>query len=352
MLIDRWHARLYPYSDNSMTRFHRSIVLAAVLFCVAFAQGAQRYRVRLGADHRHLVDQDGKPYLVQGDVGWSLISGLTKDEAELYLEKRRQQGFNSIIVNLIEHKFRGPVNRYGEGPFKTPGAGDLRTIEGLAQRVAPWISPNLVLQQIPKEQGNDVFELESKNGKLIIRASDASSAAMGLNWYLKYYRHRSISHEAGDNAKFNQAASAFRSLLQDQDDLLGTRQEFLLGNWLAQAKAMARTEVESILYERNARTQITYWGPDDAGTELHEYANKEWSGMLRDFYLPRWEMFIRELNARLDGKPAGEVKYFDFEKRWTEQRNAYPAAPSGNLVATAVRVFLHVAEKPPMTQAK
>jgi hypothetical protein len=24
-------------------------------------------------------------------------------------------------VNLIEHKFRGPVNRYGEGPFTTPG---------------------------------------------------------------------------------------------------------------------------------------------------------------------------------------------------------------------------------------
>jgi len=104
-----------------MTRFHRYLVLAGVLFCAVFAQGAQRYPVRVGADHRHLVDQDGKPYLVQGDAGWSLISGLTKDEAELYLEKRRQQGFNSIIVNLIEHQFRGPVNRYGEGPFTAPG---------------------------------------------------------------------------------------------------------------------------------------------------------------------------------------------------------------------------------------
>src|ERR1019366_4601467 len=46
---------------------------------------------------------------------WSLISGLTKDEAELYLEDRRRKGFNSLIVNLIEHKFHGPVNRYGQG---------------------------------------------------------------------------------------------------------------------------------------------------------------------------------------------------------------------------------------------
>ena len=50
-----------------------------------------------------------------------MISGLTKEEAEAYLEDRRKKGFNSIIVNLIEHKFRGPVNRYGQAPFLTPG---------------------------------------------------------------------------------------------------------------------------------------------------------------------------------------------------------------------------------------
>ena len=27
----------------------------------------------------------------------------------------------TIIVNLIEHQFHGPVDRYGEGPFTTPG---------------------------------------------------------------------------------------------------------------------------------------------------------------------------------------------------------------------------------------
>ncbi len=68
-----------------------------------------------------MVDQSGAPFLIHGDTPWSLISGLTKEEAEQYLENRRQKGFNSIIVNLIEHKFRGPVNRYGEGPFTTPG---------------------------------------------------------------------------------------------------------------------------------------------------------------------------------------------------------------------------------------
>ncbi len=89
--------------------------------CAFLAIGADLYPVRVGSDHRHLIDQKGAPFLVQGDAPWSLISGLTREEAEMYLEHRRRQGFNSIIVNLIEHKFRGPVNRYGQGPFMTPG---------------------------------------------------------------------------------------------------------------------------------------------------------------------------------------------------------------------------------------
>src|SRR5205814_9857123 len=100
----------------------RFLKLLLVLFvCVGLVQRQNLYPVKVGADHRHLIDHNGGPFLVQGDAGWSLISGLTKEEAEKYLEARRRLHFNSIIVNLIEHKFRGPVNRYGEPPFTTPG---------------------------------------------------------------------------------------------------------------------------------------------------------------------------------------------------------------------------------------
>jgi hypothetical protein len=103
-----------------MARFDPLTALG-VLACASVALAAGPYPLHIGPDHRHLVDQSGAPFLIQGDAPWSLISGLTREEAELYLEKRRQNGFNSVIVNLIEHKFRGPVNRYGEGPFTTPG---------------------------------------------------------------------------------------------------------------------------------------------------------------------------------------------------------------------------------------
>jgi hypothetical protein len=102
---------------------------------IAFAAGP--YPMRVAPDHRHVVDQSGQPFLIQGDAPWSLISGLTKDEAELYLEDRRRKGFNSIIVNLIEHKFHGPVNRYGQGPFLVPG--DFSTPNEAYFEHADWV---------------------------------------------------------------------------------------------------------------------------------------------------------------------------------------------------------------------
>jgi hypothetical protein len=112
-------------------------ILGGLLASAWLALGASPYPLKVGPDHRHLVDQSGAPFLVQGDAPWSLIAGLTSEEAEQYLEARRRQGFNSVIVNLIEHKFRGPVNRYGEGPFTTPG--DFSTPNDKYFEHADWV---------------------------------------------------------------------------------------------------------------------------------------------------------------------------------------------------------------------
>ena len=70
-----------------------------------------------------LVDAAGKPFLIHGDTAWSLIAQLTREEVELYLDDRRARGFNTILVNLIEHAFasNAPANAYGEPPFLEPG---------------------------------------------------------------------------------------------------------------------------------------------------------------------------------------------------------------------------------------
>jgi hypothetical protein len=84
--------------------------------------------LKVGPHGHYLVDRHNVPFLIQGDSPWSLIVALTNDEVEQYLQARKKQGFNAILVNLIEHHFPGadnkkgaPFNREGEGPFKVPG---------------------------------------------------------------------------------------------------------------------------------------------------------------------------------------------------------------------------------------
>lgn len=90
------------------------------------------------------------------------------------------------------------------------------------------------------------------------------------------------------------ARDRFLSLLNLQDSLLGTRREFRLDTWLHAARASGTNTAESDLYERNARMLITTWADrqqcDNGG--LHDYANREWQGLLKAYYLPRWQAFF------------------------------------------------------------
>jgi Protein of unknown function (DUF4038)/Putative collagen-binding domain of a collagenase len=81
------------------------------------------YPLKLSPDRSYVVDQRGRPFFINGDAAWSLIAQLSKEDAERYLENRRQKGFNTIIVELVEHKFaaNAPANIYGDHPFIEPG---------------------------------------------------------------------------------------------------------------------------------------------------------------------------------------------------------------------------------------
>ncbi len=100
-------------------------VLGAFVFSPLTAASAQTADLclRIVNNGRHLVDQKGNPFLVVGDSPWSLIVQLNDKDIDRYLQDRQEKGFNSIIVNLIEHKFSAapPRTRSGLAPFDTPG---------------------------------------------------------------------------------------------------------------------------------------------------------------------------------------------------------------------------------------
>jgi hypothetical protein len=82
-----------------------------------------RFPLRVSPDRRRLLDVDGRPFLIQGDAAWSIIANLTFEDAVRYLDDRRAKGFNTVLVNLIEHLFSQdpPRDLAGREPFTTPG---------------------------------------------------------------------------------------------------------------------------------------------------------------------------------------------------------------------------------------
>lgn len=106
----------------------RSAALAAAGLAAGLApsfpaRAASAFPIRIAPGRRYLVDSRGQPFLVHGDTAWSLIVQLRLEEAAHYLRDRQRRGFNTLLVNLIEHRFaaRAPANLAGDAPFLRAG---------------------------------------------------------------------------------------------------------------------------------------------------------------------------------------------------------------------------------------
>ena len=154
-------------------------------------------------------------------------------------------------------------------------------------------------------------------------------------------RDMATAFEKKDVAAFERAAQRFTELLRDIDTLLGTREDFLLGRWLEDAKRWGKTEAEKARLEWNARRVLTLWGETPV---IDDYAHKEWSGMISGFYLRRWEKAFEKAKEDLRQGKLFDAKAFDVEIRpwmsqWSSERDSYPDRARGDSVEEARRLW-------------
>lgn len=100
---------------------HRSILLLfMVLMLSSCARSGDTNKelpiLKVSDNHRFLIDENGNPFFWLGDTGWLLFKKLNREEAGIYLEDRRQKGFNVIQV-MVVHDLDHPVNTYGDSAF-------------------------------------------------------------------------------------------------------------------------------------------------------------------------------------------------------------------------------------------
>ncbi|EHQ25856.1 alpha-N-acetylglucosaminidase [Mucilaginibacter paludis] len=162
------------------------------------------------------------------------------------------------------------------------------------------------------------------------------------NYAFTLQRRFVLAHQQKDAAAFKKHSAEFIELIQDMDQLLATRKDFLLGPWVADARRCGATVSEKALYEMNAKDLITLWGDKDC--PLNEYACRQWSGLLNDFYKPRWQQYFEQINLDLTGKKpfdkeAFERKIKSWEWQWVNARKDYPVKPQGDPVLEARKLY-------------
>lgn len=91
-------------------------------------------------------------------------------------------------------------------------------------------------------------------------------------------------------------------MLDDLEALTATHPSFCLAPALAAARRHADgDDALADIYELNLRTQLTIWGTSDysGDSEVSDYANRQWSGLIAGFYRPRWAVWLQRLRDSL-----------------------------------------------------
>lgn len=69
----------------------------------------------------------------------------------------------------------------------------MQAVKDLIERILPGHSGQFVFEAIEAENGKDTYELDSKDGKIILRGNNSGSVAAAFGWYLKYTLKQNIS---------------------------------------------------------------------------------------------------------------------------------------------------------------
>ncbi len=137
----------------------------------------------------------------------------------------------------------------------------------------------------------------------------------------------------GDSVELEKQIRIFTGILDDQDRLLGTQSDLLLGKWVNDARTFGNDSVSKAYYEKNARVLISTWGNE--GNDIIDYASRGLSGMISSYYKVRWEMFFDILRSHLKHGVALDMEAINkemaaFEWRWTNQQTTFNSVPEGN----------------------
>ncbi|MBS1813659.1 MAG: alpha-N-acetylglucosaminidase [Acidobacteria bacterium] len=156
------------------------------------------------------------------------------------------------------------------------------------------------------------------------------------------------AYAAKDREKFHALTAEWMRDMELQEQLLQTNEFFLLGTWLSYLPPWEVTPQERELINYDARSILTTWGHRKASAAgLHEYANKDWAGLMRDFYMPRWQMYFDSLDeAMKNHTPQKMIDWYAVGDAFNRSTKSYSAVPTGDTYAAAMKIAVALRLEP------
>jgi alpha-N-acetylglucosaminidase len=247
-----------------------------------------------------------------------------------------------------------------EGPYKR-GTSGVESSSMVAAR------PALVAK---KSGPNEGFKMPYKPEKLVealnilLSKSDKAGASTAYqydvvditrqalsNLLQEVHKEIRVAYLTKDRENFDKNVAQFDEILADIDKLLATRQEFLFGKWIADARSFGTTLEEKAYFEKDATMLVTIWGPEKTPI-IMDYSWREWSGLINTYYRVRWSKFHEFLRSSIDQAdyrdPKSQVhgresfranEFYDSLANWesiyVNSHHDLPSAPAGNPVEVA-----------------
>jgi alpha-N-acetylglucosaminidase len=130
--------------------------------------------------------------------------------------------------------------------------------------------------------------------------------------------------KSGNIQNFEKASADWITALDNVDSLLSGIYEFRLERWTDFALNRSSDDFLNKYFLFNAKNIITLWGPE--GSTLHDYAQRQYSGMFSSFYKKRWEIFFRYCREAIQNQKLPDFKSFETECKkfeWEWCRNNF-----------------------------
>lgn len=117
------------------------------------------------------------------------------------------------------------------------------------------------------------------------------------------------AYKTDDLAAFNKYAALFLDLTSDVDRIISTRKEFSFDDWIKAARSFEAPDAPASYFEKNAKVLVTTWGQQ--GNYLIDYAARDFSGLIDNYYKKRWEIFFNTVRKDMQNSVPFDQARFD-----------------------------------------